>query len=669
MAFITMDFVGPLMSNYMRNVGLYNKFVSAWGQSDGLYNERLYFYQGGQVNLSAYAERFLNALGVRKTDLESNDYDEIEAAWFYFNPYKVRPGTTTPVTTAQLSTKLNEFLPVGSKMVVRLTYAGPTQLTTNGSTDEFAIDVKIITTTANNFSEMLHNALDGDRFATIAGISEVEQRAEPYYQTDNIFIDNETENWSRESGTNINTFGGHPFVTSVLPADEDSTEDNIEMFSLALLDKHNSVFGVTKDEDGKPKVIRSGYVSYIGEAKTNITFLEEDVDCSVYPDYCEKYPNFTKKGDLKIAPFDGEEEVYKQGASKGYYEEYEYTFNGSTEDSQLILDILDAINKTYEISIINSSFIPNTMQKKAIKDLHKASMSLVNADEHEYWGYLFKGNRLKVEEAKQLKKYEFAQMVGECLDTDFKIEEASFLEKLIAVVVAIVAVVLVVITYGALAPSLGTLAALSIGLGYASLTLSIGVLVLSAMGPSALGLVRMIGGVAQIVGIVASITGLIAAAQAAFNRMAEQAVKEGAIQQTSDYTIGMMAKDLVSDFADRMASGFIESIDTVLDVVTDPFGSLFGGSSPVSDTGLGGWFNRLEKGMSAYMKFTSSSNSQAPSEPQEEQLERDAFKYPEDMYTLQEQTIYETDALEKIDIIKDNSFGGAITQRFFERIY
>ncbi len=84
---------------------------------------------------------------------------------------------------------------------------------------------------------------------------------------------------------------------------------------------------------------------------------------------------------------------------------------------------------------------------------------------------------------------------------------------------------------------------------------------------------------------------------------------------------------------------------------------------------IGGWFDALQTGMAAHNKFmAASADSNTPAEPTTEQLDKTSFQYPDQMYELSEQMIYEPDALQKMSIMKDNQFGLARTEKLLDQI-
>ncbi len=120
---------------------------------------------------------------------------------------------------------------------------------------------------------------------------------------------------------------------------------------------------------------------------------------------------------------------------------------------------------------------------------------------------------LSVPKSDTMKKKDFADMVGTCIDSDYKVEDPSFWEKLVAVVIIIVAVVVSVLSCGSLAGMAwpAAMAAISFAFAMGGIVLGIGSALLGYFGgPSANSLVKVIGNIAQYVGVIASVLGITA---------------------------------------------------------------------------------------------------------------------------------------------------------------
>ena len=420
---------------------------------------------------------------------------------------------------------------------------------------------------------------------------------------------------------------------------------DIKFFALALVDEYNTCFEPTLNNDGERRVFSGKNTSYVRRP-------EEKGD-----------PVFDVDGNLIIYDKEDIKDFSLIGASSGYTEEYEYTYKGANEHSGLVEMIKLKMKYLYDRDRRENN-IMNTLQKQLMNRLHTESVGSVIQATSSKWGEYFSGDQLIKEKVDIMKRYEFVNLLSDCLDTDFKEEEASTFEKIFAVIIIVVAVVITLYSAGAFSPAGMSLAGLAMGLGYASLVLTIGGMMLSQMGLSATSLVKTIGKVAQIVGIAASITGIMASAQMAFEKAAKEAVAKGTIKTTAEYTVSAFAKDAISSAVDSV----LDKITSVFDVLSDPSGLLDGGLTGVMDK-MGGFMDSLQTGMGAYNRFMgASADSNTPSEPTAEQLSKTNFQYPDQMFELSEQMIYEPDALQKMSIMKDNQFGGARTEKLLDQI-
>lgn len=640
MAFIYMDYIGPLINNFRVNSSMYQRFKRRWSlDPDGVhYAEKLIFYQGQSIVEDIGMKRFLNAMGSSYDDLRDNDYDEIEDAWFFFNREKaVTTESTDSSTTTLLSDELNSKLTVGDVVHVRLTYGGSTKQNISEHEEGWAINsVGEIESSGMNSSEIME-IIKSEPWKYIANIvNETSDRDSIQFHVKNTG----DVNWSsnRQPKGNGMLRSTPVTTTSVIKTSGEYNDVSVvEYFSLALLDYAETCFELTKNSDGSVKIIDSVYSSY-GKASTGEEYFNPDGSLRIDDKNTIDYPAV--------------------GLSSGYSETYEFTFTGCSENDALIEELNENVKYLSVKDKLQNNLI-NTMQKMYMRNLLNSAVGATGS-----WNQYFNGNKLIKAKVDGMKRYEFVNMMSECLDTGFKEEEASTFEKLFSVVILVAAIVVTIWSAG-LAAGAFSLTGLAMGLGYASLVLTIGGLVLSQMGLSANSLVKTIGKVAQVVGLLASITGIMAAVQGAFNRFAQEAVDKGIIQSTAEYTVSSFADDVVNNVIDNLT----KNVMSVLDLATNPMKVLFGDVGSFSDIGTFGWLGRLEQGMSAYNKFMgNSADSQSPATPTEEQLEKRSFQYPEQMFELSEQMIYEPDSLQKMSILKDNQFGLARTEKLMEQI-
>jgi len=632
-----MDYVGPLINNFRMNSTIYQRFRKRWGVDvDGIhYSHKLKFYTGGEVVEDEGLDRFLKAIGTSCKSLKDNDYDEVEQAWFYFNRNKTPSGDITNlVNPPELATTLNATLIIGTKYQVKLVYGGPTQRVLPEFTDIWGI---------NDAGE-----IESEGFNTVALMERLFSSPWKYIANITVSADEYREvvgfNTVNTGDVSIAANLAPEFIVgkTTTPVTIATSLDN-SFGVLSLVDSSESCFVSTKDSQGNKIIIDSGFITY-SQADEN---PPEEL--------------FDTNGDLIISDVKNTSDFALAGVSLGYYEVYEFEYTGADEDSMLIQDI-----DTYTSYITNrkrENIIIDTTIKHSMYDLHMNSLTEEELAEHSYWGEYFSNGKLIKDKVDSMKRYEFVSMVAECLDTDFKAEEASWWEKLLAIIIFIAAIVVTLFTAGVLGPSAFSLASLAMGLGYGALVLTVGGIILSQMGLSAMRLVRIIGQVAQIIGLAASITGIMAVVQNAFKKFALKALDEGLINAVSEYTVEMFVKDVVVNVIDNVSNNIL----SVLDIITNPMKVLFGTTTSFAEMSISGFIGRLKQGLSVYMKLANNSASK-PDTVNEDQLEKTSFQFPEQMYALQEQTVYEPDALQAMSILKDQQFGGQKTEQFMEQI-
>ena len=688
MAFIYMDYVGPLIENMKMNYALWSKFNHAWPmKDDDIFEPKLTFYrQSTGVITDNHFKRFLKAIGGEFEEFERQQYDEIESVWFYLNPYKEQEedaAKNMKSSNMSIHDIFNDNLEVGDIAYVKVIYAGQSEKVIDGHENKWRIDGdRTIVGDGINTSVMFEKIFRSP-FRYIANI--VESR---YSRDSQNFTMVETKDipdvadaynpktYEVPKGIRSKWFESSVHTTVLASRSPNLADDsNAEYFSFAPLDNTESVFEVTKNPDGTKKIIESGYTSYTGADDGYVPkFQAEDVDPLLYPEYAAKYPEFLSRGSLIME--DDWKDIHdfnKAGTSSGYYEIHEYKYNGGNTGATLYAEIERYIPKVV-VKDNTYNFMQDTIQKKLMHDMYfkNGGTTLVRGTPTGQftfdWRQFYGPGGLSKKKIEARPRYEFVEFLAKSLDTDFKAEDPSFFEKLIAIIIVVIAIVVLIYTVGTAAPAVSAMTALATGLGYASLVLTIGVMILSQMGASAMGLVKIIGKVAQIVGYAAMITGIIAAVQNAYLKMAQEAVKTGAVSSTSDYTVGMFAQDVISNVTTKLTDGLMSAINTVLDLVTNPVNGLMGSPMAGQSTSLMGFLTKLQSAFNTYQKFFSSNGDTAEKSPSEEQADKRSYQFPEQLYQMQEMAVYEQDALEKMSMMKDQQFGGHKTEQVMSAI-
>ncbi len=87
MSFIQRDSLSPQVATTAMCSRMYHRFDKAWPKSDGYYNDKLYFYFGGQYQKTESLERFLKSFGITWETFSKEKVDkEVESMWFYLKP-------------------------------------------------------------------------------------------------------------------------------------------------------------------------------------------------------------------------------------------------------------------------------------------------------------------------------------------------------------------------------------------------------------------------------------------------------------------------------------------------------------------------------------------------------------------------------------------------------
>ena len=670
-----MDYVGPAIEHMKGNYAFANKIILGWPKSGDKWDSKFTFYYDGTgvIPKSDSFVRFLKALGTTHGQLKASETDmrigEVETAWFYFNWHR-EADTMARSSTKDIDIKkiVDKELKVGDMAYVKVIYGGNTGMIIDGHKEEWGIDSDgTISESKINMPKIMEKIFNNP-FVYIANIvsSKFNRDTVDFTQIDTGITP--LKSYAVPKGVRGQVFDS-AVQTNVLRSKSKGLDknSNAKYFSLALLDSSESVFTPTRNKDGSIKIASSGYMnsSPLSYSKP-ATYQKEDVDPLLHPKYAKKYPQFLKKGSLVMEDYHHVDGFNKAGVSSGYYEVYEYTYNGGSKNSTLYDKIKEYLPKIL-VRDGTANFVKNTMQKQVMNDIYEKSDSYISAEQMNFgndkWKKFYKDGHISTELVLKTPRYEFVEFVAECIDTDFDAQDPSSLEIIVAVFTVIIAVIVVVASAGTAAPGIvGGLTALATGLGYASLVLTIGGLMLSQMGNSAAGLVRVIGKVAQIVGYAAMVTGIFAAVGSAFNSMAKEAVKQGTIASTSDYTISMFAQEVFSNVIDKLTSGFLSMFDTVLDIATGNISGIIGQTAGAS-TSLMGWMTRLQDAFSVYNKFFASNGDTQPINQSEEQANKRSYQFPEQLYQFQEQIVYEKDALQKMSMLKDQQLGGHKTEQ------
>lgn len=513
MSFINRDALTPEMAITSMAYSNYRKFQKAWGTTYlpgplpgdpdvHVYSPKLYIWNGG-FNTNIHFKRFVLSLGMSYEELISMDIDsEIDSVWFYFKPGFVWDGTTVPDLSAlepipeydatlgleppaaqDIIDIYDETFVEGDIIEVTVSYGGDLQrYIYEHELGWEATDIGIITTGLNK--DIIRGILHAKPWFYFGNLRHLDYDAEidgtiPFQIYDgNLALDTaESGELYSDSLTPVTkvavTVEGYEY-------DILAEEPRYDMGAFALMD-NGSVFEPILNAEGEQLI----YDEKITTASTS--------------------------------RYDGEALEYS------YKVKFRYTdINNSTS---LINEMMTYYDNWIDISD-NTSYTDDVLSAGTTDTIFKSTLTslmtpLLETDSLYYEGHL------RVDAIKYMKKRDFLRLEAK-LDTDYKVKEASWWEKVFAIVIIIIAIVVAVITQQYYAAQ-GIAVSVAAGAGAASLTLTIGMIALSQFGgASAAGLVKKIGAFAQIVGIVAMIAGLTAIIQNAMSRAAQEAGRQAA---------------------------------------------------------------------------------------------------------------------------------------------
>jgi len=150
------------------------------------------------------------------------------------------------------------------------------------------------------------------------------------------------------------------------------------------------------------------------------------------------------------------------------------------------------------------------------------------------------------------------------------------------------------------------------------------------------------------------INALMNSYQAYAAKAAVEAGKESVTYNVVDYIVDV-AMDVINGV-----------IDSVVDVWSF-LGDLFSGTlspSPIGLNDVSGFIDNMSQAFNLYQEFF-------PDEGLEPVIEEQTSKsnqFPEEMFASMEMIVYQPDALQKMDMLKEQSLGGNKTQSFLDEI-
>ena len=280
----------------------------------------------------------------------------------------------------------------------------------------------------------------------------------------------------------------------------------------------------------------------------------------------------------------------------------------------------------------------------------------------------FYNGYLRADAAHAMKRKDFVKLLSKCFDSGTTMKKTKWYVKAIAIVIIIIAIVIIVLTwYTGVGDYVGgSMLALGMGLLYASVFLTISLLLFAQAFPYATDQIQMIGGAATIVGYAAIAVGFYNIINQAFIQSATQAGTKAAIEAynsgasteaimaaynsaSSSYTVGM--------FVDGMIEGVKESVMSMVDGVANAsVASVSESLSNITMGEVGGWMDNIGTGMSLYNQAFQDTPTPPVTSQDQSSKEHGLTEYFGALTMMDE-----NDALYRMDMIKINQFGGAQT--------
>lgn len=619
MGFIRRDTLTPSMFAWSRCSKIYQLFTKVWTTQiiNGVevYDDNLIFYNQGTVRTDKLFERFINALGIKKADLQQ-DYSGIKNAYFKLNSKKYNIEIPTEESIADA---INFAFGLDDTFDLQIYYSGDNErvitdyFTLNDSSNpnsisSYTIDPNSISNTLlDNPIDLLSNT--GDTLVTEALSTAVNDR--------------NTSSSATMSSSNISV-ASISKILSLAKVTFDTATTNI-LSTLAVLDD-GTVFqntGITI-QPVETKILNSGNVSYTYGFTVSYKKIADVTTTSVLVNQIIN-------------------ELTKIKSSMEYSQRKTYTFTQSN-------------------MIKRSTHITDTSIKEAL-------LSLVDVPADS--AVLYQGH-FRVDGMANMKRKEFVDVLGKIFDTGYTEEDSSFWEKLVAAILVVVAIVVAVVSFGAAGGVSNVLLSVAAALSSAAATLVIGQLLYATAFPTATDMIRLIGKVAQIVGLLAMVTGIYAAIQKAFTTLAQKAGTRAAEEAATDGASKALQQELAENaiqnygIGDFIQDWFKEQFDVISSKITsvlNPSNFNVKELSTITMKDVSGWMDNLNTGLKLYQQFFGPKSVQWTAED-DQATKEDGVEAIYASYSM----LDEVDALSKMDFMIQGNNGGEKTQRLLSKI-
>ena len=552
------------------------------------YNKRLIFYQGHSFQETDPLKRFLRGLNVNWTDFINPSPaidDEIETMWFYLNPKfswdgsfaGEDSGTSTGDSTQLVAPTAQELADMFNYTFIKQELKEKCQLIKDeeeagrNPVDHEDISEEDLTMCVNDAYE--------DRFMEIDVTVKYGGGLKRYVGSHSL-------PWNINATGTISTGG-----INTLAIRNTLESDPWFFFANAKLDGDSKSYPF-QDYDG-------GQIDTPNWSNNNVSQYTPVTQVSTTFEGYEEPPgneNDAFSYELGVfalmhgSPFTKVDDVYREeygtsttskydGEAFSYTYSQKYLFRRASANDQCIQDMVRYYEKrqtfklnhrpvyikrgSYKDNLIYS--INDTTFKKTLDNLNRYQDPNSSGTFPEITNSLFLNGKLRVEEARRMKRSDFVAMLATCLETDYEAEDASVWEKIVAVIIVVIAVVVFIYSLGTGAPITGAI--LAQAFGAASLVLSVGAFALSAFGGLSTGdLVKIIGMFAQITGYAAMIAGVFAAIQKA----GEIAAKEALLAAGKDASMDAVKTEMLTrSMMDNVGALLEQSVDAAFKPLTE----------------------------------------------------------------------------------------------------
>lgn len=641
----------PAVGQYNAFSKLYHTFDKAWAKQDlvgeQVYGKGLIFYAYDTFTPDLKIKRFATSAGIKWDEFLAQEVDdEIDYMFFYLDPKyewdgsyagdsrvitnrSTRATTQLVAPTAQeISDAFNSVFEIGDRITVSVEYGGGTKRYTDQHSLEWEInEVGVISSKPLTTTE-IREELESNPWYYLANSRHV-----PYVKNSNQF--------QLYDGGNI----GVP-------------EKNNSLASSRLLG--TTITSVTVEGyELPPGGAEEPFYNLGAFAKMSNGVVFSAVD----------QPIEEQTGTYSTTHIDGEIAKYRYSQK--------YKFNGCDPESDLVQSIVAwyeaksvlKMNKrpvytdvgTYREDITYGT--RDTIYKKTLDQLllyqdpvtGKAWTGITNS--------LFLDNLLRVEPASLMRRQHFAEMIATCIDIDYRVEKASWFERVFAVVIVILAVVAAFFTAGGSLVALAAMeaAVLASALGAATLVLGVGMYVLNMVGGlSAQGLVKIIGNIAQWVGYLATAVGIYAFIQKAGQIAAQKIIEDAGIDVTTEAgTLAVKEQMLKQTFLDNVGSAVTQSLESITTKLTE-----FVTFESISLDSVSSALSTINDGLEMYVDQEKKELDKAQEEltaledDYNKEVLSNQLKHPAAVYLLVEDRLTSYDALSEMSRMSQQMTGG-----------